>query len=117
MRTLVPLLVLSALLSGCASYAPGDDKKGIELQAAAVPVLQAIRVYMDDNGRVPRTLQELVPKYLAALPAEPQINYDQKASRLDFTYTQEGSAGSEVSCHAVIGELDWICTGVYQQKQ
>ena len=117
MRGFLALLTCSALLSACASYAPGDDKKGIELQAAGVPVLQAIRVYMDDNGRVPRTLQELVPKYLQALPVEPQINYDQKASRLDFTYTQEGSTGSQVSCHAVIGELDWICTGIYQQKQ
>ena len=117
MRKLLSLAALFALLSGCASYAPGDDQKGIELQATGSQVLVALRNYMDQNARPPRTLKDLVPKFIPALPDEPQINYDLRASRLEFTYKQEGSQGSEVACHAVVGETEWICTGIYQQRQ
>jgi len=117
MRKLVSLLPLLALLAGCASYAPGDDKKGIELQSTGTQVLLALRGYIDQNARAPRSLNELVPKYLPALPDQPQIQYDPKNMRLAFVYQQEGSQGSQVECHAVSGETDWICTGVYTQKQ
>jgi hypothetical protein len=116
MRMLVFLLTLLTLTS-CSTYAPGEDQKGVELQNVAQQVLAAIQNYMDDNSRPPRTLQDLVPKYLKALPAEPLINYDLKNSRLDFMYQQEGKTGSQVACHAVIGETDWVCTGIYKQRQ
>ena len=117
MRKLASLLALFSLLTGCASYAPGDDQKGLQLQAIGQEVLMASRNYMDQNARPPRTLQDLVPKYMAALPVEPAITYDAKMGRFQFLYKQEGTAGAEVACHAVIGETDWICTGVYDQKQ
>ena len=117
MRKLLSLAALFALLSGCANYAPGDDQKGIDLQAAGAQVLVALREYMDQNARPPRTLQDLVPKYIPALPDEPQIHYDLRGSRLEFFYKQEGSRGSDVACHAVVGETEWICTGIYQQRQ
>ncbi len=116
MRTLIFLLMLLTLAS-CATYAPGEDKKGLELQSVAQQVLMAVNAYMDDNSRPPRTLQDLVPKYLKALPDEPLIHYDLKNSRLDFMYQQEGKTGSQVACHAAIGETQWVCTGVYKQRQ
>lgn len=116
MRMLVFLLTLLTLTS-CSTYAPGEDQKGLDLQNVAQQVLVAVRTYMDDNSRPPRTLKDLVPRYLKALPDEPLINYDLKNSRLDFMYQQEGKTGSQVACHAVIGETDWVCTGVYQQRQ
>ena len=82
MRKLLSLLALFSLLTGCASYAPGDDQKGLQLQAIGQEVLMAARTYMDQNARPPRTLQDLVPKYMAALPVEPAITYDAKANRL-----------------------------------
>lgn len=115
-KRLYCLLAILAL-SGCSTYAPGEDQKGLELQNVAQEVLMAIQTYMDDNSRPPRTLQDLVPKYLKSLPTEPLIHYDLKNSRLDFMYQQEGKTGSQVACHAVIGETDWVCTGVYQQRQ
>lgn len=117
MRKLISLLPLFTLLSGCATYAPGDDQKGLQLQAIGQEVLMAARMYMDQNARPPHTLQDLVPKYMAALPIEPSVTYDAKAGRFEFVYKQEGTQGSQVACHAVIGETDWICTGVYTQKQ
>lgn len=117
MQRFLSLLALLTLLSACADYAPGDDQKGLQLQGVAQQVLQAARTYMDQNARPPRTLQDLVPKYLPALPAEPLITYDARQGRFEFLYTQAGDRGAQVVCHAVIGETDWICTGVYQQRQ
>lgn len=117
MRRLLALLALFAWLSGCASYAPGDDKKGVQLQAVGQQVLVAARTYMDDNARPPRALSDLVPTYLKALPIEPHVQYDPTMGRFAFVYRQEGSEGAQVECHAVIGETDWICTGVFQQRQ
>ena len=116
MRTLVFLLTLLTLTS-CSTYAPGEDQKGQALQAAAAQVLVAVQAYMDDNSRPPRTLQDLVPKYIKALPTEPLINYDLKGSRLDFLYQQDGANGSKVACHAAIGETQWVCIGVFLQRQ
>lgn len=117
MRRLVPMLVLLPLLSACATYAPGDDKQGLELQAVGQQVLRASRTYMDENARPPHTLDDLVPRYLKALPKEPHIVYDTNLGRFDFVYRQAGSEGAKVECHAVIGETDWICTGIYDQRQ
>jgi len=117
MRRLVSFLALFSLLTACASYAPGDDQKGLQLQGVAQQVLQAARTYMDENARPPRTLQDLVPKYLPALPVEPVVLYDAKLGRFQFVYTQEGSQGAQVECHAVIGETDWICTSVVAARQ
>lgn len=116
MRKLMSLVALLALLSGCSTYAPGEDKKGIALQSVGAQVLTAVRTYMDDNARPPRTLQDLVPKYLPAIPEEPRIRYDLKAMRLDFLYTQDDKAGAQVACDAAIGETQWVCTGVYQTQ-
>ena len=109
-------LLVMLTLSACSTYAPGADKKGQELQAQGSRVLEAVREYMDQNARPPRSLSDVVPKYLDALPAEPQINYDAKNSRLDFTYQQEGKTGMMVACHAVIGQTEWACTGIYQRE-
>lgn len=117
MRRFLSLLALCSLLSACASYAPGDDQKGLQLQSVGQQVLQAARSYMDENARPPRTLQDLVPKYLPALPTEPAVLYDPRLGRFQFVYTQEGSQGAQVECHAVIGETDWICTSVVTQRQ
>lgn len=117
MRKLMSLVALLALFSGCSTYAPGEDKKGVALQDVASQVLTAVRTYMDDNARPPQSLQDLIPKYLPAIPDEPRIRYDLKDLRLDFLYTQDDKAGAQVACHAAIGETEWVCTGVYQTQQ
>lgn len=117
MRKLLSLLALFTLLSGCSTYAPGEDKKGLDLQSKGLPVLQAMRSYMDDNARVPRSLNDLMPRYLKALPEQPQIRYDSQAERLDFMYMQDGTNGTGVACHAAIGELQWTCIGIFMEPK
>jgi hypothetical protein len=104
------VLAVMLLLSGCANYAPGIDAKGVKLQQEGIPVLVALRNYMDETAHYPKSLQDLVPKYLAAIPAEPEIHYDPKTSVLSFTYTQDDKTGLDVYCHALVGQTAWVCT-------
>ena len=107
-RILLAALFLS--LSGCATYAPGEDEQGTKLQTDGIKVLVAVRNYMDDTTRQPQTLQDLIPKYLDKMPDQPKIGYDFKASRLMFNYIQGSGANSMlVTCHALVGQLDWVC--------
>ena len=103
------LLALTLSLSGCATYGPGEDSYGRNLQANGEEVLSAARNYMDETTRVPNSIQELVPKYLKANPKEPDIQYDRKISTFSFTYQQPGSTGLTVTCHALLGQLQWVC--------
>lgn len=103
------LLALTLSLSACATYGPGEDQYGRALQGVGEDVLQAARNYMDETTRVPNNLNELVPKYLRALPTEPDVQYDRKNSTLFFIYQQKGPNGMSVTCHALLGQLQWVC--------
>lgn len=105
------ILTLAALLalSGCSTYGPGEDMYGQQLRVKTLPVLEAMHSYMDDTARVPPNLKVLVPKYLDALPTEPVVVYDFKTSTLYFQYQQKDHNGSTVTCHALVGQLQWVC--------
>lgn len=103
------LLALTLSLSGCATYGPGEDDYGRQLQGTGEDVLQAARTYMDETTLVPKSLNVLVPKYLKALPKDPDIQYDRKNSTLFFIYQQKGPNGMSVTCHALLGQLQWVC--------
>lgn len=107
-KTLSALAALLAL-SGCSTYGPGEDDYGRQLQGEGETVLAAFRSAMDDTGHVPSSLQQLVPTYLPALPKEPAIVYTPKTGSLDFEYDQGGSRGLHVHCHALVGQLQWVC--------
>ncbi len=106
------VLALAACLalSGCATYAAGEDPEGQKLQAAGIQVLKAVHDYMDDTSREPTNLQQLVPKYLPAIPTEPKILFDPKSGYLLFEYVQGGPTGMKVECRALVGQEDWACT-------
>jgi hypothetical protein len=109
---MIKLLIASAALlalSGCATYAAGEDMYGRKLQGEGEQVLAAFRTAMDESGHVPKSLQELVPTYLPALPKEPNIIYTPKTGSLDFEYDQGDKGGLHVHCHALVGQLQWVC--------
>ena len=105
------LLMFAAFLSlsGCAAYGPGEDDYGRILQGNGEEVLTAVRNYMDDTSHEPANLQVLVPKYIQALPTEPKVQYDPRGAILVFTYDQQGKGGLHVTCHALVGQLQWVC--------
>jgi hypothetical protein len=106
-KTLIVAAFLS--LSGCATYGPGEDDYGRILQGNGEEVLAAARTYMDETTRVPNSIQDLIPKYLKAMPADPKIQYDRKTSTFYFDYQQTGRNGMAVTCHALLGQLQWVC--------
>ena len=103
------LLALTLSLSACATYGPGEDTYGRILQGTGEDVLQAARNYMDETTRVPNSINDLVPKYLKAIPQDPNVQYDRKNSTFFFTYQQKGPNGMAVTCHALLGQLQWVC--------
>ncbi|MDE2236014.1 MAG: hypothetical protein KGK44_10805 [Gammaproteobacteria bacterium] len=105
----ITIAALCMALCACAEYPPGEDPGGLQLQAAATPVMQAIQKFMAENSSLPRTLQELVPEYIKQLPPEPKLVYDPQDNAVLFTYTQQGSNGSTVTCTAYIGQTNWTC--------
>ncbi|MGE5625752.1 MAG: hypothetical protein ACM3ZT_09420 [Bacillota bacterium] len=98
-------------LAGCATYTPGDDELGQKYQAEGDRVLDAVHNYIDDTSRQPRTLQDLVPKYLPKLPDNPKIDYNFKEGTLTFSYVQaSGATRLLVTCFAAIGQTAWTCS-------
>ncbi|HEY4128290.1 MAG TPA: hypothetical protein VGN70_09615 [Gammaproteobacteria bacterium] len=109
MKKFLLIFALALSLSSCAAYGPGEDDYGRILQGTGEDVLQAARSYMDETTRVPNSLNDLIPRYLKALPTDPNIQYDRKTSTLYFVYRQKGTGGYDVTCHALLGQLQWVC--------
>jgi len=109
--TMSKYFVIAVLLAlcGCAMYPPGEDPNGQKLQDAATPVLEAIHTYVTDNMRMPKSLNDLVPKYIKQLPAEPKLSYDMPNNVVTFHYTQSQSFSVQVTCTAFIGQTGWSC--------
>lgn len=105
----LPCLAAMLALSSCSNYSPGEDALGQKLQALGTPVLEAAREYMDENARYPKSIQQLVPQYLQAIPDEPRIYFDVKGAAFYFKYKQEDHGGLPVVCHALIGQTEWVC--------
>lgn len=65
----LPALFLSALLiAGCAKESPVYDQA---MRDALGQLRQSLAKFQNDNGRYPHTLDELVPRYLPKIPADP----------------------------------------------
>jgi len=96
-------------LSACSTYPPGSDPEGEKMKANAMPVLEALSLYLHQNIRPPKSLDDLVPKYLPAIPKEPKLALDMASNTLSFTYIQSLSQNSVVLCVAYIGVSSWSC--------
>jgi hypothetical protein len=94
-------------LAACSSMPPGEDKQGQSLKAAATPVLHALIKYRKEQGEYPRSLFELTPKYLGAIPFQPGLRYDRDAGGIEFSY-ERGMLGVTL-CLARLGEVEWKC--------
>ncbi|HEY3637494.1 MAG TPA: hypothetical protein VGK90_05025, partial [Rhizomicrobium sp.] len=80
----LPMICISAILAGCAVYPVGQDADGLNLRRDANHVMMAVEAWHHDKGTFPRTLGELVPQYLPALPREPELHYHPADGSLAF---------------------------------
>ena len=106
-------IVVCGLLSACAAWEPGQDRVGQDLLPQANAVLVALNGYVKSNRKPPPDLAALVPHYIAALPAQPELNYSRKRGTLVFNY-QPGWPDPRVSaCQAHIGEAAFHCVAYH----
>ena len=98
------------LLGACSIAPPGEDRQGIRLKASASAVLSAIINYREVNGRVPSKLEDLIPSFLAGLPAKPQLFYQPITGLLTFDYGPTWAIG-RANCAASVFEQNWRCRG------
>lgn len=96
-------------LASCGAYPPGSDPDGEQLKAQAMPVLEALSIYMHQNVHPPKSLDDLVPHYLPSIPKEPKLTLDMESNTLSFTYIQKLSTDYQVLCVAYIGVSSWSC--------
>jgi len=93
---IVPLAIL-----GSTSY---NGYKFVNFQRNYSPVLgvqQALDIYGLQNGKYPKALSELVPKYVSSVPDDKNIEY--KPSSDYKTYTLKANvAGKDVELHPAI---------------
>ncbi|HXM00488.1 MAG TPA: hypothetical protein VN932_11205 [Rhizomicrobium sp.] len=104
--TLVCALVA---LSACSVWPIGQDPYGLEVRRNANETMMALQAYHRDTGAFPVTLDGLVPKYLAALPDVPHIQYDRDAGSLSFRYTPSWPQLRPVWCNSVGNTTNWNC--------
>lgn len=93
---IVPLAIL-----GSTSY---NGYKFVNFQRSYSPVLgvqQALDIYGLQNGKYPKELSELVPKYVSSVPEDKNIEYNPSS---DYkTYTLKANvAGKDVELHPAI---------------
>jgi len=101
---------LAVWLCACSAWPAGKDPKGLVLNQSAETVLAALNRYIQANGKAPETLQALVPRYLAALPAQPEFNYSARRGTLVFNYAPNLPTGGTSACEARFGETAFRCT-------
>jgi hypothetical protein len=107
------IAAFALLLSACAALEPGQDRIGQELLPQANTVLAAMNRYVKANHKAPPDLAALVPRYLAALPQRPELNYSRKRGTLVFNYLPGWPDQRVSACQARVGEAQFHCVGYH----
>ena len=76
---LAPVLYVLVVNAGLASHAKED-----RIVFAGKRVQEAIEGYVDEHGRPPKKLEDLVPKFIESIPVIPEI------SNVDYRLTADG---------------------------
>jgi hypothetical protein len=89
---------------------PGESirRAGLErIMASAQPIIEAIERYRNDTGEYPKSLTELTPKYLAALPPTGNAIFPQFGYRPPGTDWNRKIPDYELFVRTPIGALNW----------
>lgn len=108
-RGIVGAVGVCALLSACVVYPVGQDADGLSLRRDANRVMIALEDWHRARGTFPRTLDELVPQYLPAIPKEPRLQYRPADGSLAFRYIPTWPQLRPVWCSSVGNTTNWVC--------
>jgi len=100
---LVFLLLNSAACVSLDSIGTVDEKR-----SNANKVLLALSDYQSELGNLPKSLDDLIPKYLNDIPVTPAIRFNRMEESL---YYDENSdwMGNTIVCSAKVGSDYWRC--------
>jgi hypothetical protein len=102
-------IITSATLAACAVYPVGQDADGLDLRRDANRVMMALEDWHRAKGNFPRTLDQLVPQYLPAVPTEPVLRYRPADGSLAFRYVPSWPQLRPVWCSSVGNTTNWVC--------
>ena len=100
------LIIVSLSSVACAGF---DPMGGVnEKRSNANKVLLALNDYQSDVGDMPKSLNDLVPKYLENIPAFPGLRFNRLEKSI---YYDEDSdwMGNVIVCSAKVGSDYWRC--------
>jgi hypothetical protein len=104
------ILSMAALvLAACSVWPVDQDPKGMDYRRNADTVIEALQNYHKDHGAFPATLNALLPTYLAALPAEPELTYHSISGAVDYHYIPSWPQLRPVWCASVGNTTEWKC--------
>ena len=109
MRGIVAVGLACALLGACSVWPVNQDPKGMGYRRSANEVLMALQDYHRKTGGFPRDLAGLVPRYLPALPSDPDLKYNPADGSLEFHYIPSWPQLRPVWCTSVGDSTDWRC--------
>ncbi|HTT83930.1 MAG TPA: hypothetical protein VMF67_10650 [Rhizomicrobium sp.] len=109
-RAVASLAIIGCgLLAACEVYPLGQDADGLDLRRNANRVMMAIETWNHDKRTFPKSLAELVPQYLPAIPSEPHLQYRPADGSLAFRYVPTWPQLRPVWCASVGDTTNWIC--------
>ncbi len=106
-------LGLALALGGCSlMWGPGDDPRGKAYLSQVGTISLAIGRFHDEQGHYPKTLDELVPNYIAKIPDEPPLLYESTDGSMAFTYAPSWPQSGHASCAVKAGSTAFRCHGL-----
>ena len=72
-------------------------------------VIDALQNYHRDKGAFPASLNALTPGYIAALPSEPELQYESATGALSYRYIPSWPQLRAVWCRSVGDTTEWRC--------
>jgi hypothetical protein len=112
MKLHLNLVGVAVLVAGCAVWRAGEEPDGARLRAQAEPVLRAIKAFRQDTGAFPTAPSEMIPKYIAAWPNAPQVQFDEYSGHVRFSYSTSWPQAGHVECVAKFGAVEFTCNGI-----
>jgi hypothetical protein len=108
-RTTLVMLV-SVILCACMGWPGGNDPAGLKAKAEVESVIEAAKAYRAKFGDYPRSLDLLVPEFIASLPSHVALQYNKSKGVVGFVYSPSIAWGHVAKCTTGIEKIDWTCT-------
>jgi hypothetical protein len=105
--TLVTLICV--ILCACVGWPGGNDPAGLKATAEVESVIAAATAYRAKFGDYPRSLDLLVPEFIASLPSSVALQYNKSTGVIGFVYSPSIRWGRVAKCTTDMEKVEWAC--------